>query len=41
MKKVALVIVAAFVIALAFTSCKSQQKCPAYGEARYHRVEQM
>lgn len=33
MKKVALILAAAFVSALVLSSCGSSQECPAYGQA--------
>ncbi len=38
MKKGVIIIALLFVMALAFTSCKSTQNCPAYGQAEVEQV---
>ncbi len=38
MKKGVIIIALLFVMALAFTSCKSTQNCPAYGQVEVEQV---
>jgi hypothetical protein len=39
MKKLAVFFLATFVAALILSSCKSQESCAAYGEAKKYKVE--
>jgi hypothetical protein len=40
MKKVIVLILAIVVMGIILSSCKSSQKCPAYGEAKKFQIEQ-
>lgn len=40
MKKAAILLVSLFIAAILFSSCKSQEKCPAYGEVDQFKKEQ-
>ena len=39
MKKVVVVLISVVFIGMLFVSCKSVQKCPAYGEVSKYRME--
>ncbi len=36
MKKVIIIVVAVFTLAISLQSCKSSEHCPAYGEVQNH-----
>lgn len=40
MKKIALIIIAFGLMAIALVSCKASGECPAYGEVHKYQVEQ-
>lgn len=40
MKKVLIILAAVVITALAVSSCKSSQDCPAYGETHRYQIEQ-
>jgi hypothetical protein len=40
MKKTVLILVTVLLIGLFFSSCKTSEKCPAYGESHKFQVEQ-
>lgn len=40
MKRTLLIIASFVLLAIAISSCKSSESCPAYGEARKFQVEQ-
>jgi hypothetical protein len=37
MKKIVVIIVAAFTLAMVLQSCKSSEHCPAYGEVQHQQ----
>jgi len=39
MKKVALLLAAVILLGIVLSSCRTSEKCPAYGEAKRYRVE--
>ncbi len=39
MKKLIITIIVAFSIAIAFSGCRSAEKCPAYGSAEEYQID--
>ncbi len=39
MKKIVVLLLAAFITGLILSSCKSKESCAAYGEAKKYKVE--
>jgi hypothetical protein len=39
MKKIALLLITVILLGIVFSSCRSTEKCAAYGEAKNYRVE--
>jgi hypothetical protein len=40
MKKILVLLIAVFTFGIIIVSCKSAEKCPAYGEAKKFQIEQ-
>jgi len=40
MKKIIVLLIAVVTIGIVMVSCKSAEKCPAYGEAKKFQIEQ-
>jgi hypothetical protein len=40
MKKVAVLIITIVILGIIATSCKTREKCPAYGETQKFQIEQ-